>query len=56
MPDARTVAAITHRYMVWQLGAQCPRGKVVVVVGMAHMDGIEKEWREKHQENGRRDQ
>jgi pheromone shutdown protein TraB len=41
--------------MVWQLGLQCPQGKVVVVVGMAHMDGIEKEWRERHQEDKQTD-
>jgi len=31
--------------MLHQLRVQCPTGKVVAVVGMAHMDGIENEWR-----------
>mmetsp|Transcript_22401 Transcript_22401/g.68237 ORF Transcript_22401/g.68237 Transcript_22401/m.68237 type:complete len:117 (+) Transcript_22401:704-1054(+) len=34
------------RYMLWQLRSQCPRGKIIAVVGMAHMDGIETLWKD----------
>ena len=30
--------------MVKAIREQCPSGTVVAVVGLAHMDGIEREW------------
>jgi pheromone shutdown protein TraB len=37
---------ITKRdvHMAIMLRRHCGKGKVVVVVGMAHMEGIEREW------------
>ena len=31
-------------HMAFMLRKHCPKGKVVAVVGMAHVDGIEREW------------
>jgi len=43
----RIVEVMLHqrdRFMVKEIRRRCPSGVVVAVVGLAHMDGIEKEW------------
>lgn len=45
-PDVMDVmVSQRNRFMTEKLLSECPVGRSVAVVGMAHMDGIEDEWR-----------
>lgn len=43
-PHLHTCKTRAHNPPYRRSVARCPRGRVVVAVGMAHLDGIEREW------------